>query len=382
MNGRVTGIGLVLGLLLMISGSSVVFAQCATSTSFTGSLRVRNGIGCVPLTVQTGSDLIGVQNVRYVYEYDGQREMPVTTAGTYTYKKPGEYRILQLSEKEGLPLRACATVIVYDTIPPTVNLTACGTQVTLRVSDSQMDFWRYDYMVVRWDDGRVDTLKTIPVAIGHTYSTVSPRRIQVQGFHRYGQCGGTTTRLFVPNQPAVVRGLDLLNAQTGQLRIDNPSGTPLTVERRLGNGVYTKLPGTLSGNAPSTNVTLDSAEITCFRVVPTSNCPGESPSPELCYTPPNQAVADAVYLPDAFSPNDDGVNDTFGPVGKLPPGDFRLTVADRWGRIVFSTDDPLSPWNGVLNGQSLPTGTYAYQLEIRLSGGQISRRSGRVQLIR
>ena len=76
---------------------------------------------------------------------------------------------------------------------------------------------------------------------------------------------------------------------------------------------------------------------------------------------PEQA---AVFIPNSFSPDGDGRNEVFMPVGNgVGRSDYAFTVLDRWGRVVFRTSDPDSGWNGELpNGAAAPTGVYVWQL--------------------
>ena len=68
------------------------------------------------------------------------------------------------------------------------------------------------------------------------------------------------------------------------------------------------------------------------------------------------------YIPNAFTPNGDGVNDTFHITG-LPSGNitkFNLQILNRWGEVIFSTNDVLEGWNGRLNGEACPAGNYVW----------------------
>ncbi|WP_306643545.1 CotH kinase family protein [Sanyastnella coralliicola] len=54
-----------------------------------------------------------------------------------------------------------------------------------------------------------------------------------------------------------------------------------------------------------------------------------------------------VYVPNSFTPNNDGKNDVFLPVGSAwKDGTYELWVFNRWGDVVFYSDDPTKPWNG------------------------------------
>lgn len=66
-------------------------------------------------------------------------------------------------------------------------------------------------------------------------------------------------------------------------------------------------------------------------------------------------------LPNAFTPNNDSTNDIFKGVGILDGAtNFRMTIWNRWGEMVFETTDPDIGWNGLKNntGQPSPNGVY------------------------
>lgn len=88
-----------------------------------------------------------------------------------------------------------------------------------------------------------------------------------------------------------------------------------------------------------------------------------------------------IYVPNAFTPNGDGANDTFQIKGVFVD-QFDLTVFNRWGEAVFHATDPNMPWDGTLNGQPAPPGNYAYRLEIRDLTGERIVKSGPFLLIR
>ncbi|TVR38588.1 MAG: hypothetical protein EA392_08925 [Cryomorphaceae bacterium] len=63
----------------------------------------------------------------------------------------------------------------------------------------------------------------------------------------------------------------------------------------------------------------------------------------------NYVVRDdfSVYIPNAFTPNEDGINDLFSIEGLgIDPGNFRLRIFNRWGQLVFESSDPELKWNG------------------------------------
>lgn len=69
------------------------------------------------------------------------------------------------------------------------------------------------------------------------------------------------------------------------------------------------------------------------------------------------------YIPNAFSPNGDGLNDVFRavPVGIATTEYFR--VYDRWGELVFSTKEFLKGWDGTYRGKKVPLGVYVWMVK-------------------
>ena len=77
-------------------------------------------------------------------------------------------------------------------------------------------------------------------------------------------------------------------------------------------------------------------------------------------------VQPRVQVPDAFSPNGDGENDAFAPVSNCPLSDYQFRVFNRWGTMVFATDNQFAGWSGRVNGEDAPEGRYSYKLVYRI----------------
>ena len=70
-----------------------------------------------------------------------------------------------------------------------------------------------------------------------------------------------------------------------------------------------------------------------------------------------------LYIPNAFSPNDDGQNDVFKPVTKYVTN-YLLLIYDRWGNVVFRSTNPEEGWDGNSRaGNPMEIGVYVYKLE-------------------
>jgi gliding motility-associated-like protein len=79
----------------------------------------------------------------------------------------------------------------------------------------------------------------------------------------------------------------------------------------------------------------------------------------------------ALYLPNAFSPDDDGHNDTLQPeFSALDLDGFHWQVFDRWGNLLFESRDPAQAWDGHARGRRCETGVYLSTLRFEVRGCQ------------
>lgn len=94
-----------------------------------------------------------------------------------------------------------------------------------------------------------------------------------------------------------------------------------------------------------------------------------------------------ILFPNVFSPNGDGINDTFYFQGRSTHTVSVLRIFDRWGDLVYEkenimTNDPSSGWNGTIGKKIANSGTYIWQAEFVAKNRQSEIRSGSVLLMR
>jgi len=101
----------------------------------------------------------------------------------------------------------------------------------------------------------------------------------------------------------------------------------------------------------------------------------------------NEFAARRVSIPNAFSPNGDGMNDVFFPVAQPGVECQKLEIFNRWGELIFRQvnfppNEEEYGWSGLHQGRKLNAGTYTYQLVAEDQEGKQQTYSGRIHLIR
>lgn len=104
------------------------------------------------------------------------------------------------------------------------------------------------------------------------------------------------------------------------------------------------------------NTAIAQSDLVAFRVVAVHEDGRQSISNEKTVNRPLR-----IYVPTAFTPDGDGLNDVFTVKGE-GIAEFRIFIYDRWGKKVFESAAVLEGWNGKINGADAPGGVYAYEL--------------------
>jgi gliding motility-associated-like protein len=74
-----------------------------------------------------------------------------------------------------------------------------------------------------------------------------------------------------------------------------------------------------------------------------------------------------IYIPNAFTPNEDEFNSVFGPISDCPLDIYQFQIYDRWGQKVFESYDSSVSWDGTILNTTVPNGLYMYTLRYRFA---------------
>lgn len=130
----------------------------------------------------------------------------------------------------------------------------------------------------------------------------------------------------------------------------------------------------INASAQSTDPTAKRYRVTAFKA---SNTSITSLSNIAEATPKS-----TMYIPSAFTPNGDGINDRFG-VKALNLTQFNLKIFNRWGELIFETNDISELWDGTYNGQAITsTDVFVYTVNAKGPNGFVlPEESGTVTLV-
>ncbi len=429
------------------------------------------GEGCLPFTISVKNNMIGVQNVRTIFDYKGGPLSPElqSTDTLHSYSRPGVYTIVQLSEKNGRQLIACPTVYISDTIAPQVRLLPCGNSRVNVIFETPQKY-TYDTYWIDWGDGNIEEVLPYQKSVPHVYSTATTYKISVWGMKKPGYCKSqeaifTYAPTQLPQQQLpVLRSLSMGTSNSGTITVTNPLKVELHLLQQEDSGTWENSGLSFYKENESIQVRVDSLKTTCFQVQASDSClaeyyksgllctatlglvgydetnvlswnsamagsaqkatlwkdgkfwkditasgsTGSLTDPELtcsynhCYqlvlssptgtftsgsrcrlTPNNLCgVYTPIFIPEAFSPNGDGINDTFEVKGTIL-STYELAVFNAWGTPVFSSQDPQIQWDGTFKGTPLPAGYYVFKVKLTSPAtGQQVTRTGSVLLIR
>jgi len=178
-------------------------------------------------------------------------------------------------------------------------------------------------------------------------------------------CGNSATVSIIVNpNPTVFAGRDSTFNLDEPMFI-NASGTG-TLTWISGEGIFCYV-------CPNTKIT---ATYSGCYIIQTVNEFGCKASDEVCI---DITTDYGVYLPNSFTPNDDGLNDMFLIFG-YSISDVTMDIFDRWGEKLFSSNDQKLGWNGMYKGTSCKSDVYVYKVSYKGLDGKKHFKTGHVSI--
>jgi gliding motility-associated-like protein len=141
------------------------------------------------------------------------------------------------------------------------------------------------------------------------------------------------------------------------------------------SGSYVSYVWSTGSTQPTLQV--DKPGIYGLTVTDSSNCTGADSIRVI-----QKACMEGVYIPTAFTPNNDNLNDVFRPMVFGIVVKFEFSLYNRFGELIYQTNEPGKGWDGRWKGILQPANTYAWVCSYQLEGGEAKVEKGMVSLIR
>ena len=147
------------------------------------------------------------------------------------------------------------------------------------------------------------------------------------------------------------------------------NGKDLTIS--AGSGYLTYL---WNNSSNDSTLTVNKPGVYWVEVKDTNNCVGRDSIDIL--------PCEVFFMPNAFTPNNDGKNDLLKPVILTNPTIYKFSIYNRWGKLVFQTKEFGKGWDGTINGVKQNAGLFVWACTYQVKGGNIKTEKGTVVLIR
>jgi len=188
---------------------------------------------------------------------------------------------------------------------------------------------------------------------------------------------------------APARNILLQSSVTGtriDLRWNNPfpsDGAVFSVWRETGNG-WEEIVSQVTDTVWSEDYSLFAQNISSANVAYQITALQEGAYAGAPVSRSNTVVAELaenIYMPNAFTPDGNGLNDIFMPVLSFMPVSYEMRIYSRNGMLLFSTGDYAAGWDGRYHDTPMPSGVYLWSIMVETPSGRTETRRGTVTIM-
>jgi len=233
------------------------------------------------------------------------------------------------------------------------------------------------------DLGACDTIYNVEVTYSNetiprdTSASLCPGEVFTHAGNTISVAGTTTYIVNNPNGCDFAYTVDIERLEDPEISLD-AEDTQLCDGDELRLDVLNVGDGDVLWNTGETGLSIIVDRGGEYEVVVSGNCGTQTQSIFI-----EQAnCAPRLFIPSAFTPNDDGRNDVFLVKGSAV-ATFAMYIYDRWGNEIFSTFSLENGWDGKVNGKPAPTGVYVYTIiATGFDTNEVLNERGSITLIR
>jgi len=308
-----------------------------------------------------------VSNVNWQPGGGSGEELTVTPAATTTYT-------VSATDSLGCGLSATVQVTVTDIPPSPVvdGATACPDSTVILLVQNAGAAYTY-----HWYTGLQGSA---PVGVGVTYTVPAGQagdKYFVEAIN--GMCTSPRTTVTIDRlervAAPVVTATEIMPHSVTFVWQPVPGATGYQVS--VNGGAYTP-PSSGPAGTRHQVTGLPLSEGVSISVAATGAVPCQQSEPAVAMA---RLLSQDIFIPNAFTPNHDGLNDIFKAEGNIITGQ-QLRIFNQWGELIFETGEAGAGWDGTHNGRAQPAGVYVYAIRLKLADGREVLRKGAVNLLR
>jgi gliding motility-associated-like protein len=200
-----------------------------------------------------------------------------------------------------------------------------------------------------WQFGDGSSATQAPSPLTHSYVAGGNYSVSLKVVSANG-CGSEPFIL-----PVTIYENPAVNAGPSILKVAGETATLKAFVGNAGSFTYTWSPASFLSSANILNPVTSTPDDIIYKITAT----GDAGNCTATDTVSVKVLRD-IYVPTAFSPNNDGLNDVWNIPGVNNHAGSSVTVFNRWGQIIFQSKGYARPWDGTAGGKQQPVGAYPY----------------------
>ena len=285
--------------------------------------------------------------ISYLWDF-GDGILDTISNPSHTYSTVGNYNVTLIA----FPSSGCySDTIIHLIAIKEIPITIASYNVTRKNCSHVVDFHNLSLNTDScfWDfgDGTSSTLYDV----SHTYSDTG---IYYVMFIAFGQCMNDTSFIIVPDTFSAGKALFDFSEQLceSEIQFINQSQNSFSYYWDFGDGT----------NDVTSNP-VHSYQSNGIYTIKLSVNIGSLCSDSITKTiESHTGLVSTLFIPNSFTPNGDGINDKFEIFGKTDCDLFTLYIYNRWGNLLYKTEDILNFWDARVNNNFVEEGVYCYMI--------------------
>lgn len=319
--------------------------------------------------VLTNNSSIAQGTLSYLWKFSSGQTYATTNPPPVSFAVPGTYYAWLISSSD----KGCSDSVftkLYVEFNPQVDFVTqsiCENDSAYFVNTTTGDAsgWLWDF-----GDGGTSTLKE-PV---HSYNSSGVYKVILVGRSANG-CGDTMTKdsgVVVYPAPKVYFTTEIGDNISGSTSVNFVNKTLFgdNFSWAFGNGGFSRAKNPIESYKDTGYFKVILSAINNY------NCFDEFDT--LLYLAPDYNIV----IPNAFTPNKDPLNPVFKIEGTYYYKEFECRIFDRWGKLLFLSNNPAEGWSGEYENTPLPDGVYTYTIRLVDNLGKVRSYTGNVHLLR